>query len=205
MTFDKPARTGGDYPDLKAETADGSRLVAVRVLDFLPPEDSDFVDRTTGQRNKIYPVLCDVMIIDGPHAGWIYRNWTARYAFTNGLRGASSSDPTPTTRPGQHLAIKAERPKKRGEASTTVYANEPTDDEVALIESEFVRFGGWDGPGIARDKVPATAGAPAPAASPAASAPAAAPQRPVPPAPAASAAPAQAAGSGARRPFGPRA
>jgi hypothetical protein len=58
--------------------------------------------------------------------------------------------------PGQHLAIKAERPKKRGEASTTVYANEPTDDEVALIESEFVRFGGWDGPGIARGKVPAT-------------------------------------------------
>ena len=203
MAFDRPTRTGGDYPDLKAETRDGPRLLAVRVLDFLPAEPGDFPDRRNpGQKSTVYPVLCDVMIIDGPHAGWIYRGWTARYAFTNALRGAASDNPNPTTVPGQQLVIRAERPKKKGQSTETVYGNDPTDEEAELIEREFERFGGWDGPGIARDRETVEAGAPAAAHAPVANAtpPAAPAQRPVPPAQP----PAQPIGSAPRRPFGNR-
>ncbi|HEY5880090.1 MAG TPA: hypothetical protein VIU11_14365 [Nakamurella sp.] len=192
MGFDKPTRSGGDFPDLKAETQNGPRLLACRVLDFLPSEEGDYPDpNNPGAKSKVYPVRCDIMIIDGPHAGWIYRNWTARYAFTNALRGASGTDPTPSTHPGAELAIRAERSTKKGVATSTVWGNEPSDPELDLIETEFERFGGWDGPGIARDKVPAMAGATAGASSPAA------------PAPAAPAG--QATGSAPRRPFGRRA
>lgn len=202
MPFDKPTRTGGDYPDLKAETADGPRLLAARVLDFLPPEPGDFPDRTTGGKTWVYPVLCDIMIIDGPHAGWIYRKWTARYAFTNALRGAAGTDPTPTTHPGKELAIRAERAKSKGQSKETVYGNEPTDEELEIIEREFERFGGWDGPGIIRDKVPAGADG-APAASNGRGA-VGATTRPTAAVGASAPAGGQTTGSAPRRPFGRR-
>ena len=197
MGFDRPTRTGGDFPDLKAETQHGPRLLAVRVLDFLPAESGDFPDRTTGQPGRVYPVLCDVMIIDGPHAGWIYRGWVARYAFTNALRGAGASDPNPTTVPGQQLAIRAERSKRKGISTETVWGNEPSDTEFATIESEFERFGGWDGPGTARGNGAAVTGAPVESvARPRVAAPTAAAPPTTPPA--------QTGGSGPRRPFGAR-
>lgn len=187
MGFDKPTRTGGDYPDLKRETENGPRLLAFRVLDFLPPEDGDFPDRTNpGQRSRVYPVLCDVMIIDGPRAGTVYRRWTARYAITNALRGAGGDDPTPTTRPGAQIAVRAERPKRKGQATGTVYGNEPSDVELVLIESEFARFGGWDAPTPTQRAAVGANGQP---------------REPV----GAASAPTQASGSGARRPFGARA
>lgn len=187
MSFERPTPPPLTYPDLRAETEQGPRLLAFRILEFLPPEESDYTDRTTGTRAKIYPVLCDVMIIDGPNAGTVYRGWTARYAITNALRGASGNDPVPTTRPGAQLAIRAERSRRRGEATQTVYGNVPSDHELSIIESEFARFGGWDG------------GAPAPTAPAPATPAAAAAYRPGVPA-----ASGQRSGSGAARPFGNR-
>lgn len=192
MGFDKPTRVI-DYVDIKAETLNGPRLLAFRILDFLPREDGDFVDRATGKPTSVWPVLADCMIIDGPNAGQLYRGKTYRFAITNALRGATTDEPVPTTRPGQQLAIKAERASGRGQSKDTVYGNEPSDDEVETIEREFARFGGWDGPTASQRARAATNGAPA------------APERETAAAgasTAASAAGAQAGGSGARRPFG---
>ena len=91
MGFDKPTRTV-DCVDLKAETASGPRLLAFRILDFLPREDGDFLDRTTGKPTSVWPVLADCMIIDGPNAGQLYRGKTYRFAITNALRGATTDD-----------------------------------------------------------------------------------------------------------------
>jgi hypothetical protein len=193
MGFDKPTRTV-DYVDMKAETQNGPRLLAFRILDFLPREDGDFIDRSTGRPTNVWPVLADCMIIDGPNAGQLYRGKTYRYAITNALRGADTNEPNPTTYPGQNLAIRAERAKGKGQSKDTVYGNEPSDEELALIEREFERFGGWDGPTAsqrAAEQARATNGAPAGAT------PAAATTAPA-------AATAQAGGSGARRPFGNR-
>lgn len=209
MGFDKPPRTGGDYPDLKAETADGPCLLGARVLDFLPEEEGDYPDRNRpGKKSRVWPVLCDVMIITGPHAGWIYRNWTARYGITNALRGAASSEMVPATVPGQHLAIRAERSTRKGDSRETVYGNVPTDEEKDTVERLFAEFGGWEGPGINRDREPVTAaanGAPQNPTGPAATAPATpTAARPAVPRPSVPAGPAQAAGSAPRRPFGQR-
>ena len=199
MGFDKPTRTV-DYVDMKAETQNGPRLLAFRILDFLPREDGDFIDRATGRPANVWPVLADCMIIDGPNAGQLYRGKTYRYAITNALRGAGSDEPTPTTRPGQQLAVRAERAKGKGQSRDTVYGNEPSDEELAKIESEFERFGGWDGPTAsqrARTADNGTAGTPTPAVAtrqPATATAAAGP--PI--------AAGQAQGSGARRPFGNR-
>jgi hypothetical protein len=187
MTFDRPARTGGDYLDLRTETESGPRLVAFRVLDFLPAEDGDFVDRATGQPAKVYPVLADAMVIDGPNAGTVYRANTFKYAITNALRGVGGTDPTPATVPGQQIAVRAERSKKKGVSTQTVWGNDPSDDELTKIETEFVRFGGWDA------RPPASNGQAAATREPAM---AGAPVQPE--------APRQTAGSGARRPFGNR-
>ena len=190
MGFDKPTRVV-DYVDIKAETLNGPRLLAFRILDFLPREEGDFVDRATGKPTSVWPVLADCMIIDGPNAGQLYRGKVYRYAITNALRGATTDEPTPTTRPGQQLAIKAERASGKGQSKDTVYGNEPSDEELATVEREFARFGGWDGPTAAQRARTAGNGAPA-TGEPAAVAPAAA----------TGGAPAQAGGSGARRPFG---
>jgi hypothetical protein len=196
MGFDKPTRVK-DYVDLKDETEHGPRLLAFRILDFLPREDGDFIDRATGRPTNVWPVLADCMIIDGPHAGDLYRGKTYRYAITNALRGVGSDEPIPATRPGQQLAIKAERASGKGQSKDTVYGNEPTDDEVKFLETEFVRFGGWDGQTAAQRTRVASNGAQAAApGNDGASEPAREPER------AASAAGAQAGGSGARRPFG---
>lgn len=198
MGFDKPTRVK-DYVDLKEETEKGPRLLAFRVLDFLPREDGDFIDRATGRPTNVYPVLADCMVIDGPHAGDLYRGKVYRYAITNALRGVGSDDPKPTTRPGQQLAIKAERPKGKGQSRDAVYGNEPDDDELALIEREFARFGGWDGPTAAQraranGQQVDTAAQPAREPEPASASTGAST--------AAASAPAQSGGSGARRPFG---
>jgi len=198
MGFDKPTRVV-DYVDLKAETQNGPRLLAFRILDFLPREDGDFIDRATGRPTNVWPVLADCMIIDGPNAGQLYRGKTYRYAITNALRGADSNEPTPSTRPGQQLGIRAERPKGKGQSRDAVYGNEPSDEELALIEREFARFGGWDGPTAAQRARTASngaddTGAPATAAREPAAATAAGPAAPA----------GQAQGSGARRPFGNR-
>ena len=204
MGFDKPTRTV-DYVDLKTETLNGPRLLAFRILDFLPREEGDFLDRATGRPSSVWPVLADCMIIDGPNAGQLYRGKTYRYAITNALRGADSNEPTPATRPGQQLAIKAERASGKGQSRDTVYGNPPTDDEVATIEAEFERFGGWDGPTAARRTRAATDGAtgvPAPAATAGPAPATAATPAPVGTAPVAATVGTQTGGSGARRPFG---
>lgn len=199
MGFDKPTRTV-DYVDMKAETQNGPRLLAFRILDFLPREDGDFIDRATGRPTNVWPVVADCMIIDGPNAGQLYRGKTYRFAITNALRGAGSDEPTPTTYPGQNLAIKAERAKGKGQSKDTVYGNEPSDEELALIEREFARFGGWDGPTASQRARAESNGAPAPAttAQPAGATTGAST------APASSAPTGQTGGSGARRPFGNR-
>ena len=203
MGFDKPTRTV-DYVDMKAETANGPRLLAFRILDFLPREDGDFTDRATGRPTAVWPVLADCMIIDGPNAGQLYRGKTYRYAITNSLRGAGSDEPTPTTRPGQQLAIKAERAKGKGQSKDTVYGNEPSDEELEKIEREFERFGGWDGPTAsqrarAASNGSADTGTPGTAERTPAAATAARASTSTGTAPAG-----QAQGSGARRPFGNR-
>ena len=199
MGFDKPTRTV-DYVDLKTETLNGPRLLAFRILDFLPREEGDFIDRATGKPTSVWPVLADCMIIDGPNAGQLYRGKIYRYAITNALRGATTDEPVPLTRPGQQLAIKAERASGKGQSKDTVYGNPPNDDELETIEREFARFGGWEGQTAAQRARAAGNGATG-AADPAGSAePAAA--TPAPAAPAAATAGAQAGGSGVRRPFG---
>jgi hypothetical protein len=197
MGFDKPTRTV-DYVDMKAETQNGPRLLAFRILDFLPREDGDFIDRATGRPANVWPVLADCMIIDGPNAGQLYRGKTYRYAITNALRGAGSDEPTPTTRPGQQLAVRAERAKGKGQSKDTVYGNEPSDEELATIEREFERFGGWDGP-TASQRARAAANGAAGTTTPADTA-----RQPATAGATAGATPAQAQGSGARRPFGNR-
>ena len=198
MGFDRPTRTV-DYVDLKKETEHGPRLLAFRILDFLPREDGDFVDRATGKPTNVWPVLADCMIIDGPNAGQLYRRKTYRFAITNALRGADSNEPTPTTYPGQNLAIKAERARGKGQSKDTVYGNEPDDEELQTIEREFARFGGWDP--TPEQTAASTAGAAN--GRPTAERPAAAATAATT-APATSATPAQTGGSGARRPFGNR-
>lgn len=212
MGFDLPKRTGGDYPDLKAETANGPCLLGVRILDFLPEEQGDYPDRNRpGHNSRVWPVLCDVMIITGEHAGWVYRSWTARYGITNALRGVPSSEMVPAHVPGQHLAIRAERSTRKGDSRETVYGNVPTNEERETVEREFARFGGWDGPGVARDRAePAAAVNGAAVSAPQSSTgPAAAVTAPATPAAGRPAAPRptvpqQAAGSAPRRPFGQR-
>jgi hypothetical protein len=201
MGFDKPTRVV-DYVDLKHETEHGPRLLAFRILDFLPREDGDFIDRATGRPTNVWPVLADCMIIDGPNAGQLYRGKVYRYAITNALRGADSNEPTPATRPGQQLGVKAERPKGKGQSRDAVYGNEPSDEELELIEREWRRFGGWDGPTAAQraraaeGNGAATNGAAEPEREPAAA------TTGTTSAPAATTAGAQTGGSGARRPFG---
>ena len=146
MPFDKPTRTGGDYLDLRKETEKGPRLLAFRILDLdLPPEDGDFRDSVTGEYKKVHPVAADVMVIDGPNAGVIYRGKTYKYAITNALRGASQDDPDYTTHPGQEIAVRAERSKKKGVSTNTVWGNEPSDAELEEIERVFAEWGGWQG------------------------------------------------------------
>jgi hypothetical protein len=89
--------------------------------------------------------------------------------------------------PGQQIAVRAERSKKKGVSTQTVWGNDPSDDELTKIETEFVRFGGWDA------RPPASNGQAAATREPAM---AGAPVQPE--------APRQTAGSGARRPFGNR-
>jgi hypothetical protein len=217
MPFDKPTRTGGDFLDVRAETANGPRLIAFRILDLdVPPEDGDFKDPATGEWKKVYPVVADAMLIDGPNEGVIYRGKTYKYAITNALRGASQDDPNYTTHPGKEIAVRAERSKKKGVSTNTVWGNEPSDAELEKVEEVFARWGGWEGGRKPEDVAAGQAGAAAPAqagaAAPAQAASGAAngrgavgaPTRPTAPVrrPTTPTAPAQATGSAPRRPFG---
>jgi len=188
MGFDRPTRTI-DYIDLKAETARGPRRIAFRVLQFLPAERGDFVDRATGEKQWIYPVLADAKLLDGPNAGNVYRGKVYKYGITNALRDAGSTDPEPRTVPGAELMVIAARATGKGVAKDSVFGNRPDDDEMDEMIAAFDELGGWD--------QSINPNAPAPVASNgAARQPAAATAAP--------AQPAQAAGSGTRRPFGRR-
>jgi hypothetical protein len=209
MPFDKPTRTGGDYLDLRKETEKGPRLLAFRILDLdLPPEDGDFRDPVTQEYKKVHPVAADVMVIDGPNEGVIYRGKTYKYAITNALRGASQDDPDYTTHPGQQIAVRAERAKKKGVSTNTVWGNEPSDDELDKIEETFARWGGWEGGRKPEDVTAAAGGAPAAPEGPRkptdGRGAVGRPTRPASPVrrPTAPAEPAQATGSAPRRPFG---
>ena len=208
MPFDKPTRTGGDFLDVRAETANGPRLIAFRILDLdVPPEDGDFKDQATNEWKKVYPVVADAMVIDGPNEGVIYRGKTYKYAITNALRGASQDDPNYTTYPGKEIGVRAERSKKKGVSTNTVWGNEPSDAELEKIEEIFAKWGGWEGGRKPEDVAAEQAGAQATAAAvPAANGrgTVGAPTRPVAPVrrPTAPTAPAQATGSAPRRPFG---
>jgi len=208
MPFDKPTRTGGDFLDVRAETANGPRLIAFRILDLdVPPEDGDFKDAATNEWKKVYPVVADAMVIDGPNEGVIYRGKTYKYAITNALRGASQDDPNYTTHPGKEIGVRAERSKKKGVSTNTVWGNEPSDAELEKIEEIFAKWGGWEGGRKPEDVAAEQAGAQATAAAvPAANGrgTVGAPTRPVAPVrrPTAPTAPAQATGSAPRRPFG---
>lgn len=189
MSFDRPTRTI-DYIDLKAETRNGPRRIAFRVLQFLPAERGDFVDRATGEKQWVYPVLADAKLLDGPNAGNVYRGKVYKYGITNALRDAGSTDVEPRTRPGAELMVIADRASGKGVSKDSVFGNRPDDDEMDEMIDAFSDLGGWDqsiNPG--RPAEPATNGA-APAATPATQA--------------AATATAQATGSGTRRPFGAR-
>jgi hypothetical protein len=194
MGFDRPTRTI-DYVDLKAETASGPRRIAFRVLQFLPMELGDFVDRNTGEKSKVWPVLADAKLLDGPNAGSVYRGKVYKFGITSALRDAGPNEPTPKTVPGAELMVIAARPTGKGVSKESVFGNRPTDEEMEEMITEFERLGGWDqsispdelAAGTAPARQPAMAGAPAAAAPAAATAPAA---------------PVQATGSAPRRPFG---
>lgn len=99
MGFDKPTRVV-DYVDLKAETQNGPRLLAFRILDFLPREDGDFIDRATGRPTNVWPVLADCMIIDGPNAGQLYRQDLPLRDHQRAARGRKQrADPVHPARP----------------------------------------------------------------------------------------------------------
>lgn len=197
MAFDRPTRTI-DYIDLKAETERGPRRIAFRILQFLPAERGDFVDRTTGEKQWVYPVLADAKLLDGPNAGNVYRGKVYKYGITNALRDAGSADPEPRTRPGAELMVIAARATGKGVAKDSVFGNRPNDDEMDEMIDAFSDLGGWDqsiNPGrpapapttngrAAHDPVAAAAASSVPAGNP----------------PAAT----QAGGSGTRRPFGAR-
>jgi hypothetical protein len=221
MGFDRPKRTK-NYVDLYEETKRGPRLLAFRVLDVdLPPEEGRYPDpNNPGAKQKVYPVLADCMIIDGPNAGTCFMRKVYKYAITNALRGADQSDPNPTVEPGAQIAIRAERGK--GTNSNAVFGNEPDDEELEIIERTFDEFGGWPqpaaapGPRTPEPAEPTRAGpatrTPAPIqreqpVRPGPVTPAGPVRRPGPvaqPAATTTAAPAQAGGSGSARPFGPR-
>lgn len=227
MAFERPVRTK-NYLDLYEETKRGPRLLAFRVLDVdLPPEEGRYPDPSNpGQKSKVYPVLADVMVIDGPNAGTCFMRKVYKYAITNALRGADSSDPNPTVVPGAEIAIRAER--GRGTNSNAVFGNEPDDEELEIIERVFAEFGGWPQPAATpgpRTESPGPAAGPATRPGPATRTPAPVQreqpvQRPGPVTPAgpvrrpgpvaqpaaaaAATAPAQSGGSGSARPFGPR-
>jgi len=229
MAFERPVRTK-NYLDLYEETKRGARLLAFRVLDVdLPPEEGRYPDpQNPGQKSKVYPVLADVMVIDGPNAGTCFMRKVYKYAITNALRGADSSDPNPTVVPGAEIAIRAER--GRGTNSNAVFGNEPDDEELEIIERTFEEFGGWPQPaatpGPRVEPVIERASGPATRPGPTTRTPAPIqreqPVRPGPvgtggpvrrPGPAAAqpaaaaaapAQPAQPSGSGSARPFGPR-
>lgn len=193
MAFDRPTRTI-DYVDLKAETAKGPRRLAFRILQFLPGEMGDFIDRATGQKQMIYPVLADAKILDGPNAGNVYRGKVYKYAITNALRDAGSTDPTPRTVPGAELMVIAARGTGKGTSPDSVFGNRPDDDEMDEMIDAFSDLGGWDqsispnGRPAAGTPVATTATQAAAASVPAGNPPATT----------------QATGSGARRPFGAR-
>ena len=196
MGFDRPTRTI-DYIDLKAETAKGPRRIAFRVLQFLPPERGDFVDRATGEKQWIYPVLADAKLLDGPNAGNVYRGKVYKYGITNALRDAGSTDPEPRTRVGAELMVIAARASGKGVSKDSVFGNRPDDDEMDEMIDAFGDLGGWDqsiNPNASAE--PATNGR-TPADPVAAAAAATAPAGNPP-------ATTQAAGSGTRRPFGAR-
>jgi len=199
MAFDRPTRTI-DYIDLKAETAKGPRRIAFRILQFLPAERGDFVDRATGEKQWIYPVLADAKLLDGPNAGNVYRGKVYKYGITNALRDAGSTDPEPRTRPGAELMVIAARATGKGVAKDSVFGNRPDDDEYDEMCDAFSDLGGWDQ--SINPNAPAAAGNGRPAHDPVgaatAAATAAAPAQPAAPAPG------QATGSGTRRPFGAR-
>lgn len=190
MAFDRPTRTI-DYIDLKAETRNGPRRIAFRVLQFLPAERGDFVDRATGEKQWIYPVLADAKLLDGPNAGNVYRGKVYKYGITNALRDAGSTDPEPRTKVGAELMVIADRASGKGVSKDSVFGNRPDDDEMDEMIDAFSDLGGWDqsiNPGRPVEPAPGGA-APASTPTPAASTPTPA---------------AQATGSGTRRPFGAR-
>lgn len=199
MGFDRPTRTV-DYVDLKSETATGPRRIAFRVLQFLPMELGDFVDRNTGEKSKVWPVLADAKILDGPNAGNVYRGKVYKFGITSALRDAGPNDPEPKTKPGAELMIIAARPTGKGVSKESVFGNRPDDQQMEEMVTEFYRLGGWDQSispaeldGTAAVREPAMAGAPVAAApAPATAGPAAT----------TTAAPVQATGSAPRRPFG---
>lgn len=191
MAFDRPTRTI-DYIDLKAETAKGPRRIAFRILQFLPRERGDFVDRATGEKQWIYPVLADAKLLDGPNAGNVYRGKVYKYGITNALRDAGSTDPEPRTRPGAELMVIAARATGKGVAKDSVFGNRPDDDDYDEMCDAFSDLGGWD-QSINPNAPAATGGNGRPPAGPDRAVPAGTPP-----------ATAQAGGSGTRRPFGAR-
>ena len=136
MSFDRPTRTI-DYIDLKAETRNGPRRIAFRVLQFLPAERGDFVDRATGEKQWIYPVLADAKLLDGPNAGNVYRGKVYNYGITNALRDAGSTDVEPRTKVGAELMVIADRASGKGVSKDSVFGNRPDDDEMDEMIDAF--------------------------------------------------------------------
>lgn len=138
MALSTPTRTGGDYLDLRAETAREPLLVIFRIREFLPGEPDNY-------RNTTYPVLADALVCSGPETGKVYPGGTYKYAITNALRGAGRDDPNPTTKVGEDLAIRCEQPSKKGTPSGTVFGNVPSAAELEKMGEVYEAAGG-EGP-----------------------------------------------------------
>ena len=136
MSFDRPTPPPLTYPDLRAETEQGPRLLAFRILEFLPPEESDYTDRTTGTRAKIYPVLCDVMIIDGPNAGTVYFDAEGEPADFLGAKARHARDVyrIALARPEFERALLAR-------VASRALGRDPTPDELATLDARAPRVG----------------------------------------------------------------
>lgn len=142
MGFDRPTRTV-DYVDLKRETERGERRLAFRILQFLPQEVGNFKNPTTGEKTKVWPVLADCKILDGPNAGVVFRGKTYKFGITNALRDASPEE-EPKTHVGQQLMVVAARPTGKNVSPDSVFGNRPDDDVYAEMCEQFDRLGGWD-------------------------------------------------------------
>lgn len=162
MALKSAVKTGGDFLDMKALTADGPVLVIARIREFHDPEKGDF--------GYLLPTVADFFIVDGEQAGEVHLNEKVIGAVTSALRGVRNPNVQKGERPqppvnevGDEIVMRLTL-KLPGKSNSFVVGDEPSATELAAATAAYEAAGAeelWEKAGAAqaeREPVGATSG-----------------------------------------------